>query len=195
LFLDLSLSEDELLHAMHHKTCYNIRLAKKKGVEIVRGKVADLPSFWKLLKSTTVRDGFRGHSLSHYHNLLEQGAPNIELCLAKRDDKVLAAGIFSFLGGRAVYLHGASSNSDRQHMAPYLLQWQMIKRAKEKTCRYYDFYGIDAKKWPGVTRFKLGFGGEERNYPGTYIIVIKPLIYNLYKILAFIKRQLSLIFK
>lgn len=195
LFLDLSLSEDELLQAMHHKTRYNIRLAEKRGVEIVLGEIEDLPSFWKLLQSTTARDGFRGHSLSHYRNLLEQGTGNIELWLARREDKVLAAGIFSFLNGRAVYLHGASANSDRQYMAPYLLQWQMIRRAKEKACRYYDFYGIDEKKWPGVTRFKLGFGGEERNYPGAYRIVIKPLLYSLYQLLVFIKHSLSFILK
>ncbi|MBN2884698.1 peptidoglycan bridge formation glycyltransferase FemA/FemB family protein [Patescibacteria group bacterium] len=195
LFLNLNLSEEELLKAMHHKTRYNIRLAKKRGVEIVLGKIEDLKLFWKLLQSTTARDGFRGHSLSHYRNLLEQGAPNIELWLAKKEDKVLAAGIFSFYQGRSVYLHGASANFGRQYMAPYLLQWQMIRRARENDCRFYDFYGIDEKKWPGVTRFKLGFGGEERNYPGTYLIIIKPFAYYLYKVLSSIKHHLRLFFK
>jgi lipid II:glycine glycyltransferase (peptidoglycan interpeptide bridge formation enzyme) len=195
LFLNLNLSEEELLKAMHHKTRYNIRLAEKGGVKIVAGEIEDLKFFWKLLRATMVRDGFRGHDLAHYRNLLKEGAANIELWLAKREDEVLAAGIFSFYGGRAVYLHGASSNFGRQYMAPYLLQWQMIRRAQEKACLYYDFYGIDEKKWPGVTRFKLGFGGEERNYSGTYLIIIKPCLYYLYKVLAFIKRRLSFIFK
>ncbi|MCF7860398.1 aminoacyltransferase [Patescibacteria group bacterium] len=191
LFLDLSLSEEELLKAMHHKTRYNIRLAEKKEVKIVPGQVADLKAFWKLLQTTTARDGFRGHSLAHYRHLLTEGAPPLELWLASRENKILAAGIFSFYNGRAVYLHGASANFGREYMAPYLLQWRMIQRAQKKACHYYDFYGIDEKKWPGVTRFKRGFGGEERNYPGTYLIIIRPFIYYLYKILATVKNFLS----
>ncbi|MDD2680581.1 MAG: peptidoglycan bridge formation glycyltransferase FemA/FemB family protein [Patescibacteria group bacterium] len=194
LFLNLNLSETDLLKAMHAKTRYNIRLADKKGVEIVQGSEDDLKTFWQLLKTTTSRDGFSGHSLVHYQNLLASGRSVIELWLAKKEDKVLAAGIFSFYQGRAVYLHGASGDFGRQYMAPYLLQWQMILRAKEKACRYYDFYGIDALKWPGVTRFKLGFGGEERNYPGTYLIILKTSHYYLYKTLVVIKRFLRKIF-
>ena len=194
LFLNLNLSEADLLKVMHPKTRYNIRLAKKKGVEIVQGAKKDLEDFWKLLKVTTNRDGFSGHSFVHYQNLLSVGKPAIELWLAKREDRVLAAGIFSFYQGRAVYLHGASADFDRKYMAPYLLQWRMITRAKEKACRYYDFYGIDALKWPGVTRFKLGFGGEERNYPGTYLIILKTGHYYLYKTLVGIKHYLRKIF-
>jgi len=184
LFLDLSLSEEELLSRMHPKTRYNIRLAEKKGVEIIQGNLDNLSDFWLLLQATTSRDGFRGHGLVHYRKLLEQGRGTIELWLAQREGRVLAAGIFSFYGGRAVYLHGASADQERQYMAPYLLQWRMIQRARFRSCRYYDFYGIDEKKWPGVTRFKLGFGGEERIYPGTFLLVISPWRQSFYNFLA-----------
>ena len=190
LFLDLNLAEEDLLARMHTKTRYNIRLAEKKGVMIERGQGDDILFFWNLLQVTTKRDHFRGHSLAHYRRLLEKGAPVIELWLAKREGKVLAAGLFSFYQGRAVYLHGASADSERQYMAPYLLQWQMIKRAKARACRYYDFYGIDEKKWPGVTRFKRGFGGEERLYPGTFALILKPWAYRFYSLAARLRRLL-----
>lgn len=185
LFLYLSLSAEELLAQMHAKTRYNIRLAQKKGVEISQGRLADLKDFWQLLQATTTRDSFRGHNFQHYENLLTQSKGVIELHLAKRQGKVLAAGLFSFYEGQAVYLHGASSNEDRQYMAPHLLQWQMIRRAQEKNCRFYDFYGIDEKKWPGVTRFKLGFGGERRQYAGSFNLVLAPIRFYLYKILSY----------
>jgi lipid II:glycine glycyltransferase (peptidoglycan interpeptide bridge formation enzyme) len=190
LFLDLSLGEKDLLARMHTKTRYNIRLAEKKGVIIEQGQGDDILFFWNLLQVTTRRDRFRGHSLAHYRRLLEQGTPVIELWLAKREGKVLAAGLFSFYQVRAVYLHGASADSERQYMAPYLLQWQMIKRAKARACRYYDFYGIDEKKWPGVTRFKRGFGGEERLYPGTFALILKPWAYRFYSLAARLRRFL-----
>lgn len=191
LFLDLSHSEDELLSQMHPKTRYNIRLAEKKGVEIIAGNSDDLLEFWHLLQVTTSRDGFRGHSLAHYQKLLEQGKGAIELWLARRDGELLAAGLFSFYNGRAVYLHGASSDENRRYMAPYLLQWRMIQRARSFSCHYYDFYGIDEIKWPGVTRFKRGFGGEERIYPGSFLLVISPwrqLLYTLFSRLAALVR-------
>lgn len=181
LFLDLSMGTEALLASMHPKTRYNLRLAEKRGVMVVRGTEDDLPVFMSLMKATTTRDGFRGHSLEHYRQLLLQGSPVVELYLAKREDKVLAAGIFAFYQGRAVYLHGASADADRQYMAPYLLQWRMIQLAIESACRYYDFYGIDEQKWPGVTRFKRGFGGEERLYPGTFLMLIRPLTYYFYR--------------
>jgi peptidoglycan pentaglycine glycine transferase (the first glycine) len=189
--LDISLSDNDLLAQMHHKTRYNIRLAEKRGVKIERGNLNDLNLFYHLLKITTKRDGFRGHSLEHYRQLLLHSQNKIELWLAKKDGKLLAAGLFSFYGARATYLHGASADSGRQHMAPFLLQWKMIKRAKELACHVYDFYGIDEKRWAGVTRFKLGFGGRSKKYPGTFILVIDHFRYALYKMAVYIRRLLK----
>ncbi len=184
LFLNLQLSDEQLFSDMHQKTRYNIRLAEKKEVLITRGGEDDLKSFWELLQATTSRDGFRGHSLDHYRKLLKYSQGTIELWLAKRAEKVLAAGLFSFYEGRAVYLHGASADADRQYMAPHLLQWKMVGRAREKACRYYDFYGVDEKKWPGVTRFKKGFGGEDRYYTGAFILIILNNKYIIFRTMA-----------
>lgn len=192
LMLDLGQTEDELLAAMQAKTRYNIRLALKRGVVIEKGNLQDLNLFYRLLKITTKRDRFRGHSLAHYQKMISIGKPEIELYLAKKDGVLLAAGIFSFYGSRATYLHGASANTGREHMGPQLLQWKMIQRAKELGCRYYDFYGIDSKKWPGVTRFKNGFGGVKLEYPGTFLSIIDPYRYYLYYLSASLRRLLHI---
>ncbi|MDP3836742.1 MAG: peptidoglycan bridge formation glycyltransferase FemA/FemB family protein [bacterium] len=188
LFLDLRKSEDELLSEMHQKTRYNIRLAEKRGVVIERGGEAEIEAFYNLMQKTTARDRFRGHSLAHYRSLLTQSEGAIELWLAQKDGEILAAGIFSCFEGRAIYLHGASDDKGREHMAPYLLQWRMIQKAKTANCFIYDFYGIDEKKWPGVTRFKRGFGGYEKKYPGTFIIVLNELSFSIYSLLARLRR-------
>ena len=67
-------------------------------------------------------------------------------------------------------------------MAPYLLQWQQILEAKKRGCAEYDFWGINEKKWPGVTRFKKGFSGKEVGYPGAFDLIFQPIWYSLYKI-------------
>jgi len=50
------------------------------------------------------------------------------------------------------------------------------------------FYGIDEKKWPGVTRFKRGFGGEETAYSGTYDLPFNAVYYKAYGIARIIRR-------
>ena len=184
--LNIDDSEEDLLKNMHHKTRYNIKLAEKKGVEIREAKEADLEEWWNIMTETKKRDGFRSHSRSYYKKMLEIDI--VHLLIAEFEGKIIAGNIVSFFGDTAVYIHGASSSQYRHLMAPYLLQWQAIKIAQEKGMKYYDFYGIDENKWPGVTRFKKGFGGEEINYPGAFDLIFYPLCYNGYKYVRKIRR-------
>ncbi|MDD5527894.1 MAG: peptidoglycan bridge formation glycyltransferase FemA/FemB family protein [Patescibacteria group bacterium] len=199
IVLDLSKSEEELLSAMHQKTRYNIRLAEKKGVKISEAPGNSFEEFWNLMKKTSGRDGFTSHDKDYYEKLLQTAPENFKLFFAfvrhslgesgdKYEDKILCAGIFAFFGDTATYLFGASSDENREVMAPYLLQWELIRRAKAGGYKFYDFFGIDEKKWPGVTRFKRGFGGQEINYPGTFDVVYNRINYGIYRILRTARR-------
>jgi lipid II:glycine glycyltransferase (peptidoglycan interpeptide bridge formation enzyme) len=190
LFLDLALGEEKLLAEMHQKTRYNIRLAEKKGVKIIPGSLDDFTDFWRLMSLTGERDGFRLHSAEHYKNLLSASG-QIKLFFASYNGKNIATGLFCFFGDRVTYLHGASDNEARNLMSPYLLQWEVIKEAQKNGYKYYDFYGIDEKKWPGVTRFKLGFGGFVKEYPGTHDIIFRPLVYKFYEFLRKLRRMIK----
>lgn len=186
LILNLTQSEEELLSGMHPKTRYNIRLAEKKGVKVREGSKNDFEKFWKLMKETTERDGFRSHEKEYYLKMLESEIAR--LYVAEYKNKILAAGIFVFYGDTATYLHGASTHEHKEVMAPYLLHWEIIKLAKKLGYKYYDFYGINEAKWPGVTRFKKGFGGSEINYPGCYDVVFHRNWYILYKLFRRLRR-------
>lgn len=191
IMLDLSVSEDELLSAMHQKTRYNIRLSERKGVKVKEARVVErFDDFWNVMTMTCNRDCFRTHSYEYYRKMLEIDDCFIKLYIAELNGKLLSAGIFSFFGDTATYIHGASSDEEREAMAPYQLQWHVIKTAKQGGIKYYDFYGIDEKKWPGVTRFKRGFKGEERNYPGTFDMVFNKTFYNIYTIGRKIRRKI-----
>lgn len=193
IILDISKPEEELLKAMHSKTRYNIRLAKKKGVTIIKDGKDRFEEFWKIMQETNERDGFRLHTKNHYKLMLESGNGKefkIRLYLAEYKGKIISGNIISFFGDMATYVHGASSNNFRNVMAPYLLQWEAICDAKEFGCKYYDFYGIDEKKWPGVTRFKRGFSGKEMIYSGTSDLVFNNLWYNVYIFVRKIRRAI-----
>lgn len=189
LILDLSKSEEEILADMHQKTRYNIRLAEKKGVIVREATINEFDNFWKLAEQTGERDGFRLHSRGYYLSMLKNNPDFIKLFFAELDEEILTANIVSFFGDTVTYVHGASNNKFREVMAPYALQWYSIKLAKKLRFKYYDFFGIDEKKWPGVTRFKKGFGGEEVDYPGTFDAVFNKRWYNGYKLLRWIRRK------
>lgn len=184
IILDISKSEDELLNQMHSKTRYNIRLAQRKGIEVKESNNQEsLGVFVKLLKQTAQRDKFFLHSQEYYQEMMDiLGQDMVKLFLAKYKNKIVAANLICFFNQTVIYLHGASDYRYHQLMAPYLVQWQVIQEAKEMGFKYYDFWGIDEDKWPGVTRFKKGFSGQEVNYPGSYDLVYKKFWYWLYKV-------------
>jgi len=185
LILDLTKSEEELIAAMHEKTRYNIRLSEKKNL-ILKTGTAD--NFWKLMEETTKRDEFRAHPKKYYEKMLEgiagdgKNKMRVELKIVYLNGTPLATAIIGYFGDTATYFHGASSYEYRNLMAPYFLHWEIIKEAKKLGYKYYDFWGIDEKKWPGVTRFKKGFGGFEISYPGTFDLPINKLWYKIYNL-------------
>ena len=191
--LDLLKTEDNLLALMHQKTRYNIRLASKKGLVVREGKLDDFNVFWRLMQETGERDSFRLHSRSYYERMLKELNNRVDLkvkmFIVFDEDVAIAVGLFVFCGEVATYLHGASASVGRNLMAPYLLQWTMIKVAKKNNYKYYDFYGVDEKKWPGVTRFKRGFGGNEIECCGTFDLVVSSLWYKIYNTIRMLKRK------
>ena len=197
VILDLQKSEEELLDGMHEKTRYNIRLAGRRGVQVKNSQFSILNSqftiFWKLLQETAERDGFRTHERSYYGKLLEAQGDDFsnELFFAEYEGEVLAAAMINFYhpSRTATYLHGASARSHREVMAPHMLHWQIARDAKNRGFAHYDFWGIDEKKWPGVTRFKRGFGGREVSYPASADIVFRPWLYRAYCFVRGLKRR------
>lgn len=176
----------------------------------------DLKSFHKILTETTSRDGFHGHDENFYKNMIEDlqnnpaysnsspgvsqnsnhdsvnpHSPYATLYLAEYDNQVIAACLNTFFKDTATYYYGASSNLHRNVMAPYLLHWQAIKDAKQKGCKFYDFFGIapthersehiNPHPWSGVTDFKKKFGGQEISYQKPQEFPFKKTLYLLYR--------------
>lgn len=181
LVINLSLSEDEILAQMKPKGRYNIKVTKKHEVEIIKSQ--DAAAFHELLQETTKRDGFSGHKLEYYQNMVDALGDDGLLLYAKYQDHIIAGAIFTFVGDTAVYYYGASSNQHRNVMAPYLIQWEAILEAKKRGCNNYDFLGIAPENapnnhpWRGVTDFKKKFGGAVIEYPQAQDIIFKSVWY------------------
>ncbi len=186
--LDLKRTEEEILQEMHKKHRYNIRLAEKKEVYVkeVERKGNYLDGFWNILQATAKQGNFHTHRKEYYEQLLNADFTRLFFAY-KKPQMPVAAAVTVVYDDTVTYLHGASDYRYRRDMAPHLLHWHIMKYAKEKGYKKYDMWGINEEKWPGVTRFKKGFGAEEVEYAGSYDLVLQPFWYNLYKIKNFVK--------
>ncbi|MDR1785478.1 MAG: peptidoglycan bridge formation glycyltransferase FemA/FemB family protein [Spirochaetaceae bacterium] len=185
--LDLTLSEEGLLAQMKGKWRYNIRLAEKRGVTVRQGDAGDLGVFYGLYGLTARRDGIGIHAPGYYESLFKTAerrgsgeGPDVRLYLASHGGEVLAGIITLFFHGQGVYLYGASSNSKRNLMAPYLLQWRALRDARAAGCTAYDLYGIpptedEGHPMHGLYLFKTGFGGRIIHRPGCVDVPLSPL--------------------
>ena len=199
LILDLNRSARQLLSAMHSKTRYNIHLAERRGVVVREEKNAAV--FWRLNQKTVQRDQFRSHPRAYYAKMLE--LETVYQLIAEYQGQPIATNILIHFGDTLTYLHGASGQTQREAMAPYLLQWRGMELARRLGCTKYDLWGVapqsqpsaencfhnycwDANhKWGGITRFKAGFGGEPVVYGQAVDVVLQPWKYRMYEYSVF----------
>lgn len=186
LILSLKKSEEELLKSFHQKTRYNIKIAEKRGLNVLaikekKEKIKYLKIFMRFVQKTSRRGNFKPHIKDHYMNILN--LDNTVLYLGEYKNIFIATNIVLYFGKVATYLHGALDYKYRNIMAPHFLQWRQIIDAKNMGYEKYDFGGIDEKKWPGVTRFKMGFKGDILEYPQGGDFVFNKLLYKTYKTL------------
>lgn len=205
LILNLEKSENEIFKKMNPKHRYNIRLAKKRGVEFVGGKISDFEIFFELLVQTATRNHFNLHPKNYYFQMFKnfllenQEIFNDKLFMkvffAKFNNKPIATALIAFFSKFAIYLHGGFDYKTRALAPSTLIQWELIKEAKKMGYSFYDFWGIDesSKNWQGITRFKKKFGGKEVNYIGSYDLVFKPIYYHLYRLLSYFKKIIKVI--
>ncbi len=203
LVVDVSLPEEELLAKMKGRTRYNVRLAAKKGIEVVEPEFEEgWEIFYAWMKHTSERK--EGYSLRRSRDYLYavtrcmydtgQG----RLFFARHEGTPLA-GIYVFtFGEKYWYMYGASGDEKRNLKPNYLLQWEVMRWAKERGLTHYDMVGVpkledldeSSSLW-GVYKFKEGFGGEISDSPGCYDLPVKraraaawyklePLYYRLY---------------
>ena len=181
-------TEEQIFENFHSKTRYNIRLATKKGVEIKEGSKEDLKEFHKIMIETGTRDGFIVRPLSYFEKMYDCLAPNhMKLLMAYHEGQAIAGIILIIYGNKTWYLYGASSNSYRNIMPNYLLQWEGIKSAIASGHDMYDFRGVsgvvdESHPQYGLYRFKKGFGAEFTEFIGEIYIPFKPIVYKLYKV-------------
>ncbi len=179
-------SDDEsILQRMKSKTRYNIRLAIRRGVTVREADANEIVPFYEMLEETSGRDRsgeFAIHGIDYYADLLNVLGDSAQFLLAEIDGEIAAGAILFHHLDETIYMFGASTQRHQRHMPAHLIQFEAMRRARERGSARYDLWGIPATDEPpdelggdrvnvrsgmwGVYRFKLGFGGDIVSYPG-----------------------------
>jgi peptidoglycan pentaglycine glycine transferase (the first glycine) len=191
MVLDLAPDEEKLLAGFHSKWRYNVRLAERKGVEVSRSAREELPTFYELLLETARRDRFLIRGRPYFETLFDCLEPSalIAMFLARFQGTPIAGALCMGFGRRLTYVYGASSNEHRNVMPNHLMQWHMIRWAKEQGYSIYDFRGVSPVRngepvephLAGLNRFKEGFGARYVEYAGTFDLPLRPVVYRAWR--------------
>jgi lipid II:glycine glycyltransferase (peptidoglycan interpeptide bridge formation enzyme)/GNAT superfamily N-acetyltransferase len=186
ILVDLQPSLEDIWAGFHSNTRNRIRLAEKRGVEVVVGREDDMPAFATLFEETQTRHGLRRADPAAFPLSAElfgrQDA--MRLYLARSEGKVLSGIVVFLWGTMATYLWGASSGTEeaRKLNPNQLLHWTAMQWAKSRGCTTYDLFGIPdydvevleaeySRQTGGMWnlyRFKRGFGGTVHRHLGTF---------------------------
>ncbi len=189
LCIDLRPSEDEILAQMKPKGRYNIQLARKHGVVIVKdNSYQGSIDFMRIHHRMALRKDIDPTKPNYFRALLSELVPRgqASLYFAEYRGRRLATALVVNFGRRATYFYGGSLLLHRSVMAPYLLHFEIMRRAKASGCEWYDMWGVAPidqpdHSWQRISEFKRKFGGVEVQLVPTLDYVYDAAAYDLYR--------------
>lgn len=190
--LDLTGTDEELKQKLPSRLYRYYKSADKKGITTeVSHNPEDIQHLIKLQQALAKEKGINTFSENYLKTELSQ--PFATLYLVKyqnpetKNQEIIAAGLVFDDKTTRYNLQGAQSDKGRELHATGILTIQLIKDAKAKNLKIFDFWGIAPEgapknhPWSGFTNFKKTFAGYQKNYAGTYDIILKPAKYKLYQ--------------
>jgi len=186
--IDLRPSEAAILAQMKPKGRYNIHVAHKHGVSITEDTSEQgLADFQSIYEETAARQGMRAKPRDYFQPLVSVFAParHRSIFFAEYRGERMATALVIYFGVRATYFFGGSREVHRHVMAPYLLHFEIMRKAKALGHQWYDLWGIAPANqpehpWRNFTAFKAKFGGEEVHLVPTLDYVYDDAAYDRY---------------
>jgi lipid II:glycine glycyltransferase (peptidoglycan interpeptide bridge formation enzyme) len=183
--VDLRPTEDEILAQMKPKGRYNVRVAHKHGVVVVEDNSNQgLADFIRIQRRTAKRQGMAVKPPRYFRAMLAELAAEqmLSLHFAEFRGRRLATALVISFGRRATYFYGGSLVLHREVMAPYALQFEIMRKAKAAGCEQYDLWGIAPPgqpdhPWQPISEFKRKFGGTELQFVPTLDLVLDATAY------------------
>jgi lipid II:glycine glycyltransferase (peptidoglycan interpeptide bridge formation enzyme) len=198
--LDLNLSEEELLTAMHKNWRYNCKYALKQGVEVeFRNDEAAVEDFLKVYYLTVEAKGFLGRDKEYYRQVWSVMRKHNQavIVLGKLGGRIVVARML-FLYREAVYTAYTGTSRDAEtskSKAAYGVFWEILRWAKANNFHTLNMWGIEpnaTENHPhfGFTQFKMGFGGRVVELAPAYDLVLDLGAYRAFQFANFMRLAL-----
>ncbi len=163
--LDLTPNLDDLWKNLDKKARNEVRKAKKNNVTIFETKESKfINDYYQMLYSTFKRTNANILPKKFYLDIFEtfKEKNQVKLVFAKYKNKLISGAMFLIFKGRINYWTGASLKEFLSLNPNNLIQWYIIKWAKENNLKEYDLQGANI---PRIAKFKSGWGGKLVEYP------------------------------
>ena len=170
--LNLTPGIDLLLSQMRKTTRYEIRKAEKLGIEVRQNTNPDrIKTFYEIELETARRQKFIPFSYQYlYEQFCVFSKNNLAVLFESfYENKLLSQAFVIFYNQEAIYHYGTSTEEGRKYPGAYLSQWEIIKEAKKRGLKKYNFWGVAPVDQPRhrfykISVFKRGFGGQDFAY-------------------------------
>ena len=146
-----------------------------------------LADFQSIYEETAERQGIEAKPPDYFEALVSFFSPSHHgsLFFAEYQGLRLATALVIYFGPRATYFFGGSREIHRHVMVPYLLHFEIMRKAKALGHEWYDLWGIAPANapdhpWKNLSIFKAKFGGEEVHLVPTLDYVYDPAAYARY---------------
>ena len=161
--LDLTAGEEKLFSSFDSSVRRAIRKAEKSGVTVeILQTVEAIKIFFGLQCQTRKKHGLPPQPLKFFLNIhrhiLSQNMGMV--VLARHQGRPVAASVYFYFGGRAVYKFGASDETFQELRGSNLVMWTAIKEILRRGVQHLDL-GRTSLGNDGLRKFKLGWGAAE----------------------------------
>jgi hypothetical protein len=172
VWLDLRPELEELRSGLHMKWRNQLKLAESARLR-VRSGFGGAPMEWLLARHDQHRKRrkFRAPAGAFVAAIADSGRDKraVQVFTAYSGSEPVAALLIVRHGRAATYYVGWTGVEGREKHAHNLLLWNAIEKLKGLGVEWLDLGGVDGLHMPGVSRFKLGVGGELVTLAGTYL--------------------------
>ncbi|WP_046864136.1 lipid II:glycine glycyltransferase FemX [Microvirga massiliensis] len=183
--IDLIPPEIAILAQMKPKGRYNIGVARRLGVSVVEDvSPQGIEDFLKIYRETCDRKGLHGLSPGYFHTLIPvlSASERGSIFFAEYQGTRVATALVVYFGRTATYYHGGSRAIHRNVMAPYLLHFEIMRKARTLGLQLYDLFGVTPQGgpcdgWTDISMFKRKFGGRELRLVPTLEYIYDPVAY------------------
>jgi hypothetical protein len=160
--INLRKSEEEIWNNLDQKRRNMIRKAMKNHVQITYLQNENLKEFYTFYSTANDQYGLKNMPFGYFRDLVfTPGNIKVDILAAKFEDNVLGYNVIISDKNYSLYWLGIRKKETENNGFFDLLQWESIKRAKERNCLFYDLCYVEKERLPNIYKFKTDYCKDE----------------------------------